>query len=74
MEASISKEKEQLSGDIFYPETDGQPMSDNTKQYEWITTIKGNLDGIFAHRTDVFIAGDLLWYPVEGSNKNSCCS
>ena len=69
MEASTSPKKEQLFGDIFYPESDGKPMSDNTKQFEWITTIKGGLDGVFKRRTDVFVAGDLLWYPVEGSNK-----
>jgi hypothetical protein len=24
---------------VFYPESDGQPMADNTKQYTWIVTI-----------------------------------
>jgi Uma2 family endonuclease len=51
---------------IIYPDSDGQPMADNTLQYEWIVTIKGNLDILFADRDDVFVAGDLLWYPVEG--------
>ena len=43
-------------------------MSDNTKQFRWIVTIKENLDLLFADNPDVFVAGDLLWYPVEGSN------
>jgi len=47
-----------------YPESDGQPMADNTEQYEWIVKIKENLEILFADRGDVFIAGDLLWYPV----------
>jgi Uma2 family endonuclease len=47
-----------------YPESDGQPMADNTEQYEWIVKIKENLEILFADRDDVFIAGDLLWYPV----------
>jgi Uma2 family endonuclease len=51
---------------IVYPDSDGEPMADNTLQYEWIVTIKGNLDILFLHRADVFVAGDLLWYPVEG--------
>lgn len=51
---------------IHYPESDGQPMAENTLQYEWIVTIKGNLDALFADRDDVFVAGDLFWYPVEG--------
>ena len=55
--------------EIIYPDCDGQPMSDNTKQFRWIVTIKENLEILFAEHPDVFIAGDLLWYPVEGNNK-----
>ncbi|WP_373546798.1 Uma2 family endonuclease [Chamaesiphon sp.] len=54
---------------IEYPDSDGKPMSDNTKQFRWITTIKYNLDWLFANDENVFIAGDLLWYPVEGNPK-----
>jgi Uma2 family endonuclease len=54
---------------VIYPDCDGQPMSDNTKQFRWIVTIKENLELLFAGNPDVFIAGDLLWYPVEGNNK-----
>lgn len=52
--------------DIVYPESDGQPMADNTKQFRWIVTIKEGLEALFADDPDVFVAGDLLWYPVEG--------
>ncbi|NWJ97844.1 MAG: Uma2 family endonuclease, partial [Chloroflexi bacterium] len=55
--------------EIIYPESDGQPMADNTKQCNWIETIKGGLEGIFENRPDVFVAGNLLWYPVEGKPK-----
>ncbi|WP_088242779.1 Uma2 family endonuclease [Calothrix rhizosoleniae] len=51
---------------IIYPESDGQPMADNTKQFELIVLIKKNLDLIFADNPNVFVAGDLLWYAVEG--------
>jgi Uma2 family endonuclease len=51
---------------IEYPDSDGKPMSDNTKQFEWIATLKGNIDALLSQRPDVFVAGDLLWYPVEG--------
>ncbi len=54
---------------IVYPDDDGKPMADNTWQFEWIVTIKGGLDGLFAHDPDVFVAGNLLWYPVEGKPK-----
>ena len=52
--------------EIVYPESDGKPMADNTKQFRWIVTIKEGLEALFAERDDVFVAGDLLWYPVEG--------
>lgn len=55
--------------DIIYPDSDGKPMSDNTKQFRWIVTIKENLEILFASQDDVFVAGDLLWYPVQGDNK-----
>lgn len=47
-----------------YPESDGQPMAENTEQYDWLVKIKENLEILFANREDVFVAGDLLWYPV----------
>ncbi|MBI4782073.1 MAG: Uma2 family endonuclease [Oscillatoriophycideae cyanobacterium NC_groundwater_1537_Pr4_S-0.65um_50_18] len=53
---------------IVYPDSDGQPLSDNTLQFRWIVTIKENLELMFADRPDVFVAGDLLWYPVQGNN------
>jgi len=54
---------------VIYPESDGKPMADNTKQFQWIVKIKENLERMFADNTNVFVAGDLLWYPVEGNNK-----
>jgi Uma2 family endonuclease len=51
---------------FLYPETDGKPMAENTLQFEYIVTIKGGLDARFADDADVFVAGDLFWYPVEG--------
>ncbi|MDP6118256.1 MAG: Uma2 family endonuclease [Planctomycetota bacterium] len=57
------------TSDVVYPDSDGEPMADNTLQYEWIHTIKSGLDNVFADDPDVFVAGDLLWYPVEGDNK-----
>ncbi|MGD2180319.1 Uma2 family endonuclease [Lusitaniella coriacea] len=54
---------------ITYPDSDGQPMADNTKQFQWIVVIKENLEILFVDNPNVFVAGDLLWYPVEGDNK-----
>jgi Uma2 family endonuclease len=54
--------------EIVYPDCDGQPMSDNTLQFSWIVKIKENLEILYADNPQVFVAGDLLWYPVEGDN------
>jgi Uma2 family endonuclease len=54
---------------VEYPSTDGEPMAQNTKQYRYITTIQGGLAAMFRDRPDVFVAGDLFWYPIEGDNK-----
>ncbi|MBD2384793.1 Uma2 family endonuclease [Cylindrospermum sp. FACHB-282] len=59
----------ETASDIIYPDSDGQPMADNTKQFRWIVKIKENLEVLFASRNDVFVGGNLLWYPVEGSVK-----
>ena len=55
-----------ITDTIIYPSSDGQPMADSTIQYQWITIIKGGCDAIFKDDENVFVAGDLLWYPVEG--------
>ena len=57
------------AGNIKYPDSDGQPMADNTLQFQWIVTIKENLELLFVDDPNVFVAGDLLWYPIEGDNK-----
>jgi hypothetical protein len=57
--------------EIVYPDSDGKPIADNTLQFRWIVTIKEGLDWVCRDQLDVFVAGDLLWYPVEG--KPSIC-
>jgi Uma2 family endonuclease len=52
--------------DIEYPETDGLPLAENTLQFQWIATIEGNLEGMYRDDPNVFVAGDLFWYPVQG--------
>ncbi len=54
--------------DPDYPSRDGKPMSDNMLQFRWITTIQGGLDALFLDNPLVVVAGDCLWYPVEGDN------
>jgi Uma2 family endonuclease len=68
----VSQVSTPLQPEIIYPDSDGKPMSDNTKQFRWIVLIQQNLQALYADDPNVFVAGDLLWYPVEGDNKISC--
>jgi len=57
------------SPEIEYPDSDGQPMSDNTLQFKWIVMIKEGLEALFRNEPNVFVAGDLLWYPLQEKPK-----
>jgi Uma2 family endonuclease len=50
----------------LYPDSDGKRMAENTKQYRWIVTVQGGLEAMYDDVPNVFVAGDLLWYAVEG--------
>ncbi|MEG4938842.1 Uma2 family endonuclease [Microcoleus sp. F4-D5] len=52
--------------EIIYPSSDGQPMAESTIQYELIVKIKEGCESLFKNDPNVFVAADLLWYPVEG--------
>ncbi|TAD99299.1 MAG: Uma2 family endonuclease [Oscillatoriales cyanobacterium] len=43
---------------IIYPSSDGQPMAEST--------IQEGCESLFKNDPNVFIAADLLWYPVQG--------
>lgn len=53
----------QVTDEVIYPDSDGQPIASNTEQYRWIVMIQQNLDWLLP---DAFVAGDLFWYPIEG--------
>ncbi|MEM7535136.1 MAG: Uma2 family endonuclease [Chloroflexota bacterium] len=57
-----------IKSPIIYPESDGMPMAENTEQYDELTNFKGNVEILFKKAPNVFVAGDLFWYPVEGRN------
>jgi Uma2 family endonuclease len=51
---------------VEYPESDGKPMADNSRQFRWIQVISGNLAAQFRVAQDVLVGGNMFWYPVEG--------
>jgi Uma2 family endonuclease len=64
----VAEVKSPTKPEIVYPDCDGQPMAENTEHFELIVLIKENLEIWFSSDPNVFVAGDLLWYPVEGNN------
>lgn len=65
----VTQLQPQTDVEIIYPDSDGKLMADNTIQFRWITVIYYNLAWLFASENQVFVAGDLLWYPVKNNNK-----
>ena len=53
----------------YYPESDGEPLAENTLHLNWIFTIFNALNILFKDREDVFVASDLLWYPIKGNKE-----
>lgn len=53
-----------ITSEILYPDSDGKPMADNTVQYRWIVRLVSNLKQLLKDQV-AFVAGDLLWYPVQ---------
>lgn len=51
--------------ELVYPESDGLPMADDTLQWDWMVKIVGELREQYAGQ-EVFVAGNLFWYPMEG--------
>jgi Uma2 family endonuclease len=54
------------SSPLEYPESDGLPRADNSLRLLWIVILCNNLKILFSKRPDVFVGGNLMWYPVEG--------
>jgi hypothetical protein len=54
------------AGEIIYPLDNGKRLSNDTEHLFWIIFLKNGIDDWFGDRTDVFVAADLLWYPIEG--------
>ena len=53
--------------DVFYPSSDGRPMSDNMWQGKAITNADGDLESA---RPKALVAADILVYPEKGNSRN----
>ena len=46
--------------ELLYPESDGKPMSDNSKQFRSIVTTEVNLEILLGDYPDVYVIGNIL--------------
>ena len=53
--------------ELEFPSSDGKPMSENTRQYEAIVTLKGNIEAFTP--ADAFVAGDHMIYVDRNNDK-----
>ncbi len=51
---------------IYYPESDGKPLGENTLQVKWIIALYNGFELLYRNDPNVFHAADLFWYPIEG--------
>lgn len=63
----------QIATDIFYPESDGQPMGETNLHRRLLVELIFALTNFFEGRSDVFVTGDLFFYYVEGDSTTSVC-
>ncbi len=59
----------ELDEDELYPSSDGKPMGESDPHRRWISNIIDIFERFFSNRDDVYVTGDLFWYPVEGKPK-----
>ncbi len=53
-------------GEMFYPETDGEPMAETDVHANLLIDLRKALEFFFAEREDVYVTGNIMFYYVEG--------
>jgi Uma2 family endonuclease len=54
---------------VEYPESDGEPLAENTLQLDWLVLLFDGLEAQFRDAENILVAADLFWYPVKGDPK-----
>jgi Uma2 family endonuclease len=57
--------------DVYYPESDGQPMAETDLHREVMTDLINGLKRRYAQRPDVYVGGNLFFYDVQGNPRSS---
>lgn len=53
-------------GEVYYPESDGEPMAETDKHRNLILYLISCLEIFFADREDIYVSGNIMFYYVEG--------
>ena len=53
------------SGDIFYPDSDGEPMAETDTHANLLIYLRKALEVFFAEQEDVYVSGNIMFYYVE---------
>jgi Uma2 family endonuclease len=57
--------------DVYYPESDGQPMAETDLHREVMTDLINGLKRRYAHTPDVYVSGNLFFYDIQGNPRSS---
>lgn len=55
-----------FGGEMYYPESDGQPMAETDVHANLLIYLKKALEIFFAERENVYVTGNIMFYYVEG--------
>ena len=55
--------------EIFYPESDGEPMAETDFHAKLLTDLRFALEMFFAGREDIYVTGNIMFYYAEGEPK-----
>ncbi len=55
--------------EIFYPESDGEPLAETDIHAKSLMDLRTALDIFFAERDDVYVSGNIMFYYSEGNPK-----
>lgn len=71
MSTALALRKADRSEDIFYPDTDGEPMAEGDIQRDALVYCVEVLKHYFRAEPDVYVSGNLLFYYEEGNPHKS---
>ncbi len=56
-----------FGGEIYYPESDGEPMAETDIHAKLLIYLRKAIESFFAQREDVYVTGNIMFYYVEGN-------